>query len=110
MGGVKDTNENLKAAIAGEAHEFKEMYPGFIKEAEAEGNKAAVISFRNANTVEKTHHDLYNGALEALEAGSDLTPASIYVCDVCGHTHVGSEAPEKCPVCGAPKAKFKEVA
>jgi rubrerythrin len=109
MGGVKDTKQNLQAAIEGEGHEFKEMYPGFIKEAEAEGNKAAVISFRNANAVEKTHYDLYSKALEALEAGSDLTPASIYVCDVCGHTHVGG-APDKCPVCGAPKSKFKEVA
>ena len=109
MGGVKDTKQNLQAAIAGEAYEFKEMYPGFIKEAEAEGNKAAVISFRNANAVEKTHHDLYSKALETLEAGKDLPPDSIYVCDVCGHTHVGG-APDKCPVCGAPKTKFKEVA
>jgi len=109
MGGVKDTKQNLQAAIEGEGYEFKEMYPGFIKEAEAEGNKAAVISFRNANAVEKTHYDLYSKALEALEAGKDLTPDSIYVCDVCGHTHVGG-APDKCPVCGAPKTKFKEVA
>jgi glutamate synthase domain-containing protein 2/rubrerythrin len=109
MGGVKDTKQNLQAAIEGEGYEFKEMYPAFIKEAEAEGNKAAVISFRNANAVEKTHYELYSKALEALEAGKDLTPASIYVCDVCGHTHVGG-APDKCPVCGAPKSKFKEVA
>ena len=109
MGGVKDTKQNLRAAVEGEGYEFKEMYPGFIKEAEAEGNKAALISFRNANAVEKTHYDLYSKALEALEAGKDLTPDSIYVCDVCGHTHVG-EAPDKCPVCGAPKSKFKEVA
>ncbi len=109
MGGVKDTKQNLEAAIEGEGYEFKEMYPGFIQEAEAEGNKAALISFRNANAVEKTHYDLYSAALEALEAGSDLPSASIYVCDVCGHTHVG-EAPDKCPVCGAPKTKFKEVA
>lgn len=109
MGGVKDTKQNLQAAIEGEGYEFKEMYPGFIKEAEAEGNKAALISFRNANAVEKTHFDLYSKALEALEAGKDLTPDSIYVCDICGHTHVGG-APDKCPVCGAPKSKFKEVA
>ena len=64
MGGVKDTKQNLQAAIEGEGYEFKEMYPGFIKEAEAEGNKAAVISFRNANAVEKTHYDLYSKALE----------------------------------------------
>jgi rubrerythrin len=109
MGGVGDTKKNLQAAIEGEGHEFKEMYPAFIKEAEAEGNKAALISFRNANAVEKTHYDLYSKALEALEAAQDLTPASIYVCDVCGHTHVGG-APDRCPVCGAPKTKFKVVA
>ncbi len=109
LGGVKDTKQNLQAAIEGEAYEFKEMYPAFIKEAEAEGNKAALISFRNAHAVEKTHFDLYTKALESLEAGKDLPPASIYVCDICGHTHIG-EAPDKCPVCGAIKGKFKEVA
>jgi rubrerythrin len=108
MGEVQDTKQNLQAAIAGEGHEFKEMYPAFIQEAEAEGNKAALNSFRNANAVEKTHYDLYSQALTALEGGNDLPPASIYVCDFCGHTQVG-EAPERCPVCGAPKTKFKEV-
>ncbi len=108
MKGVGDTKQNLQAAIEGEGHEFKVMYPAFIQEAESEGNKAALISFRNANTVEKTHYDLYSKALETLEAGKDLSPAAIYVCDVCGHTHVG-EAPDKCPVCGAAKSKFKEV-
>jgi len=109
LAGVGDTKQNLQAAIEGEGYEFREMYPAFIQEAEAEGNKAALISFRNANAVEKTHYELYSKALEALEAGQDLAPAAIYVCDVCGHTHVGG-APDKCPVCGAPKAKFKEVA
>ena len=109
MGGVKDTKQNLQAAIEGEGYEFKEMYPEFIKEAEAEGNKAAVISFRNANAVEKIHHDLYTEALKTLTAGKDLPAASIHVCEVCGNTVVG-EVPDKCPVCGAPKAKFKEVA
>ncbi len=108
MKGVGDTKQNLRAAIEGEGYEFREMYPAFIQEAEAEGNKAALVSFRNANAVEKTHYDLYSKALEALETGRDLPPAPIYVCDVCGHTAVG-EAPDKCPVCGAPKSKFKEA-
>jgi rubrerythrin len=109
MGGIKDTKQNLQAAIEGEGHEFKEMYPAFIREAEAEGNKAAVISFRNANAVEKIHYDLYTKALETLEAGMDLAPVAIHVCEVCGNTVVG-EVPDKCPVCGASKSKFKEVA
>jgi len=109
MGGVKDTKQNLQAAIDGERYEFKDMYPDFIQEAEAEGNRAAVIAFRNANAVGKIHHDLYTKALETLTAGKDLPAAAVHVCDVCGNTVVG-EAPDKCPVCGAPKAKFKEVA
>ncbi len=109
MGGVKDTKANLHVAIDGEGHEFKAMYPGFIEEAEAEGNKAALISFRNAMAVEEIHHNLYSEALENLTAGSDLPAAAIHVCDVCGNTVVG-ELPDKCPVCGAPKARFQDIA
>lgn len=108
MGGIEDTKANLQTAIDGEGHEFKEMYPAFIKEAEAEGNKAALISFRNANEVEEIHYNLYSEALKSLEAGEDLPAASIHVCDICGNTVVG-EAPDKCPVCGAPKTRFDEV-
>jgi rubrerythrin len=85
------------------------MYPKFVQEAEAEGQKGALNSFRNAMAVEKTHYGLYTEALEALNAGRDPEAMAIYVCDVCGHTAIG-EAPDECPVCGAPKSKFKEVA
>jgi rubrerythrin len=108
MGGVKDTKQNLQAAIDGEGHEFKEMYPQFIKEAEAEGNKAALVSFRNANAVEEIHYNLYSQALEAMTAGKDLPAAPIHVCEVCGNTVVG-EVPGRCPVCGVPGTRFKEA-
>ncbi len=32
-----------------------------------------------------------------------------WVCSVCGYVHEGPEAPDKCPQCGAPKAKFNEA-
>ncbi|MBO4994427.1 MAG: NADH peroxidase [Muribaculaceae bacterium] len=32
-----------------------------------------------------------------------------FICTVCGYVHEGNEAPEKCPICGAPKSKFKEL-
>ncbi len=32
-----------------------------------------------------------------------------YVCTICGYTHEGDAAPDKCPICGAPAAKFDEV-
>ena len=31
-----------------------------------------------------------------------------WVCPVCGYVHEGDAAPEKCPQCGVPGAKFKE--
>ncbi len=109
MGEIKDTKQNLQAAMDGEGHEFKTMYPEFIKAAEAEGNKAALVSFRNAMAVEEIHYNLYGEALKSLTAGNDLPAAAIHVCDVCGNTVVG-DVPDKCPVCGAPKARFYEVA
>jgi rubrerythrin len=47
--------------------------------------------------------------LEALEAGKDLGAGPMYVCNDCGHTVMG-KAPDECPVCGASRSKFKEVA
>jgi len=30
-------------------------------------------------------------------------------CKICGYVHEGAEAPDTCPICGAPKDKFEEV-
>ena len=109
MGGVKTTADNLRAAIGGEGYEFQEMYPSFLAQAEAEGDKAAVVSFKFAMAVEKVHHALYTKALETLKAGKDLEGARIWVCPICGNTVVGEHPPEKCDVCGAPASKFFEV-
>ena len=108
LGGVKSTAENLEAAVAGEAFEFESMYPKFVAEAQAEGNKAAEMTCANAMAVEKVHFDLYSGALAAVKAGGDLPAAAIYVCDICGNTVIG-EAPDECPVCKAKKEHFFEV-
>ena len=108
MGGIGSTGENLKEAVSGEGYEFREMYPAFIEQAKAENNKGAEISFQHANAVEKIHHDLYQEALEALEVGKQAKDEPYFVCQVCGNT-VAGEAPERCPVCGAPRSKFKRV-
>lgn len=108
MGGVQSTDKNLEAAIEGERYEFEEMYPGFLKEAEAESDPGAVATFKNANAVEEIHHNLYKEALAAVKAGNDLANQPIYVCPVCGNT-VWEKAPDKCPVCGVPHDKFYEV-
>ncbi len=107
MEGVKNTEENLKAAVAGENFEVVQMYPDFIKDAEAEGNKRALSTFKWAWEVEKIHEALYRKALEQL--GKEGESYDYWVCGVCGYTHERS-APEKCPVCGAPAKRFQQVA
>jgi len=105
MKGVGKTIDNLKEAVAGETHEFKNMYPDMIEHAKAEGEKQAERSFTFANEVEKIHADLYQKALDNLDS---LADADYYVCNVCGYT-CESEAPEKCPVCGAGSKAFFKV-
>ena len=108
MDGIRSTRDNLGVAIEGEHHEFTEMYPSFIEQAKAEGNDRAQTSFDYANKVEKIHHGLYQKTLKALEAGQSLRDEPYFVCQVCGNTIAG-EAPERCPICGAPRKMFKRV-
>ena len=102
---IGGTAENLRAALAGETHEFEKMYPAMIEAAEAEGHKAASRSFSFANEVEKIHASLFEKALAALD---NPVEADCHVCPVCGYTCEG-EAPDNCPVCGAPKKSFKKI-
>ncbi len=108
LGEVKSTNENIKAAIAGEHYESVTMYPDFIKEAEGEGAKKALSSFKWALEVEKVHEMLYQKAFECLQSGTDAPAVEYYVCPFCGYTHEGP-APEKCPVCGTPGSRFEKI-
>ena len=103
---IKTSRENLRESIAGETHEFKDMYPEMIATAKAEGAKDAERSFNYANAVEEYHARLYHDMLEGLEAKKESYP--YFVCPVCGMT-VEKEAPDKCPVCGVKGSMFKKI-
>ncbi len=105
MKGIGSTDENLKQAIGGETEEFKAMYPRMMEEAKKEGEDAAHMSFANANAVEEIHAGLYQKALDNLGKNKET---DYYVCQVCGNT-VEGEAPDKCPICGAPKKMFRKI-
>lgn len=64
---VKTTKENLKEAAEGEILEITSMYPKFIKEAEKEGKREAVESFRIAFEREKHHRDMFRHALKQMK-------------------------------------------
>ena len=104
-GGVGSTVENLKAAAAGETHEFTDMYPPMIEQAKKDGNAAAEKSFVYANAAEKVHADLYRKIEENLKKGEDT---DFYVCKICGNVEEG-KAPEKCSICGAGAKAFEKV-
>ena len=102
---INSTADNLKEAIAGETAEFREMYPGMIAAAQAEGHKEALRSFEFANEVEKVHAQLFQKALANLEKKEMV---DIFICTICGHT-VEGEPPDQCPVCKALKKFFKKI-
>jgi rubrerythrin len=106
MGGVGKTMDNLKTAISGETEEFKEMYPKFIEEAKKEkASDAILLSFDVANQVEKIHAGLYQKALDDLGKNKET---DYHVCQICGNT-VENGAPDRCPICNAPKGMFKKM-
>lgn len=103
---VGTTAENLSAARKGEEYERDVMYPGFIQEAEAAGEAAAVRIFRLAAAAEAVHASLYGAALDALEAQREAV--TFYVCPICGEV---TDDPElhSCPICNAPSEKFETI-
>ncbi len=109
MGEIRSTAENLDSAISGETFEYKEMYPGYLRISKQEGNRQATWSFEVANKVERVHAGLFSRAVDALRKGKELAEVDYYVCGVCGNTVEGM-APDKCPICGAPKTKFFKIA
>lgn len=106
--GIGSTKDNLTAAVFGEHEEFTQMYPGFIDDADRERNARGLQTFQWANAVEKVHHNLFEKALGAVRENKSPEETTYYVCQRCGNT-VEGEAPEKCPICGAPKDQFHLV-
>jgi rubrerythrin len=106
LGGIQSTAENLQTAVQGENYEVTQMYPGFLDDAKAEGEKQAIRSFHYALEVEKIHEGLYKDMLASL--GKSGEEYDYYVCPICGYTHARS-APDKCPICGTPKEKFERI-
>ena len=104
--GIGSTTDNLKEAVAGETHEFKNMYPEMVEAAKAEGAKEAERSFRFALEVEKVHGKLYQEMLDNLDKSKEEFP--YFVCPVCGYTSE-KHAPGLCPVCGTKGDLFKKI-
>ncbi len=105
--GLGKTSQNLQGGIDGETFEINEMYPTYLETARLQGEKGAEQSFFYALSAEKTHAALFQKAKTAVDSGgNDIALGPVQVCNVCGWTHEG-DAPDKCPICGAPRTKFQ---
>jgi rubrerythrin len=104
-GKIGSTEENLETAFQNEIKANVEEYPKLIKDASAEGHKGALKAFSQARDVESFHAQLYKKAINDMVAERET---DYYVCQVCGYVNE-DKAPDKCPICGAVKEKFKKV-
>ena len=108
-GTIGSTEENLKAAAAGENYEWTDMYAEFAKTAKEEGFARIAYLFEEVGKIEKEHEERYLKLLENVKEGKvfEAGEVKIWKCRNCGHIVVGTKAPEVCPVCSHPKAYFE---
>ena len=109
LGGLGDTVANLKAAIGGEDYEVQDMYPGFAKDAEAEGETKAANAFKQVAKIEAHHRERYKKLLAMVEAGTvyKRDQAIKWKCSVCGYIVEDTEPPQTCPSCGHPQKYYE---
>lgn len=107
-GAVPGTLENLKAAAEAELEEV-ETYTKFAKTARDEGFDDLGDFFEGLAAIEKSHDERYEVLIERINQNEVFQrhEIKVWVCTVCGHIHIGTEAPEKCPVCDHPQGHFQ---
>lgn len=110
--GIADTLTNLKDAASGENYEWTEMYADFARVAKEEGFDHIAYLFESVGKIEKDHEERYNALVSNIENDAVFKKPTeqAWICANCGHVHVGTNAPEVCPVCAHPKAYFKVLA
>ena len=65
---IGDSSANLKSAVAGETHEYTDMYPGMAKDARNEGFDEIADWFETLAKAERSHANKFQKALDTLDA------------------------------------------
>ena len=104
-----NTEENLKAAIAGEKYEYTEMYPDFAKIAKKEGLIKIANRFKSIAESEKHHEERYKKLLREVKSGTVFKKKKKieWVCRECGYIYFGKQPPIKCPSCDHPRSYYQ---
>ena len=107
-GQIPDTAANLQDAANGENYEWTDMYASFAKTAKEEGFDRIAELFTIVGNIEKSHEARYKELAEILAGGQLFAREveQVWICTNCGHIHIGTHAPEKCPVCDHPQGYF----
>ena len=63
---IGETKDNLASAVAGETHEYTDMYPGMAKTARDEGFDEIADWFETLAKAERSHANRYQKALDSL--------------------------------------------
>ena len=64
---IGSTSDNLKSAVAGETHEYTDMYPGMMKDAREEGFEEIADWMETLAKAERSHANRFQKALDALD-------------------------------------------
>ncbi|MCI2242377.1 rubrerythrin family protein [Adlercreutzia faecimuris] len=108
-GGTPPTPECLKLAHDSEHYEWDVQYKEFAKVARDEGFAELGDFFDGLAAIEKSHQERFDVLAERI-ANDEVfkrEQVQVWYCTVCGHLHIGTEAPEECPVCAHPQAYFQ---
>lgn len=108
-GVIGKTVDNLRAAAAGENHEWSDMYPSFAEVAREEGFEEIAEIFEAIAVAEKQHEKRYLDLAANIESGKvfERSERVVWRCRNCGYLHEGTAAPDKCPACAHPTAHFE---
>ena len=102
---VEELSEDQAKAIEAEAEATEKAE---AKEAKEEGFDHIAFLFEEVAKIEKEHEERYLALKASLDAGTVFARETeqVWVCTNCGHVHIGTHAPEVCPVCEHPQAYF----
>ncbi len=112
LGGIGSTDDNLKAAAAGENYEWTTMYKEFADTAREEGFTKIAFQMDKVAEIEKQHEERYLKLLSNVEEGKVFSgeESDTWICGICGFRYTGANAPKACPVCGYPQSVFRRIA
>lgn len=108
-GTVPPTPECLRLASASERYEWDVQYKEFAKVARDEGFDDLGDFFDGLAAIEKSHQERFDVLAGRIQDGEvfEREQVQVWYCTVCGHLHIGTAAPEECPVCGHPQGYFQ---